>query len=196
MTRPWREGYPTTPTASPPVFTDGAAVWPREIALFVCAGYRLSLSGPNSLSGVGRRKHPRFSAPGSPGTGPRAYRSDHLCVRAGCPPALLAADTISNRKPEGNDSDLRLSGRPESAQAYLVPLPKGLTLDVRGLSAAESFDDFIGCTPEEAAQGSTQEGFRNLPGPTSRFSSRQCWIETISRYYSKPSKQSGNRTRT
>ena len=64
---------------------------------------------------------------------------------------------------------MRLSGRPESAQAYLVPLPKGLTLDVRGLSAAESFDDFIGCTPKGLLREALKRASEIYPVQTSPF---------------------------
>jgi vacuolar-type H+-ATPase subunit C/Vma6 len=64
---------------------------------------------------------------------------------------------------------MRLSGRPETAQVYLVPLPKGLTLDVRGLSAAESFNDFIDCTPKGLLREALKRASEIYPVRTSPF---------------------------
>ena len=53
-------------------------------------------------------------------------------------------------------------------QQYLVPLPKELALDIQGLAAAESLDDFVQLVPKGVLRGSLEQAveiYRDYPRP-------------------------------
>ncbi len=54
-------------------------------------------------------------------------------------------------------------------QPYLLPLPRDLALDVRGLSGAQSLDEFIGLTPKGVLRKSLDQRVRIAPGHTRPF---------------------------